>query len=655
MAYLAGGGILKVDLGSGQIRTESSKPYMDKWLGGRGLNAGLLYELSGPKTDPLGPDNPLIFSVGPLTGTMAPGSGRVEVSAKSPASGLQGMSNMGGYWGPELKYAGYDSLVVSGQADRPVYLAINNGKVEIKDAAHLWGRDTIATADMIRAELRDPEVEVLCIGPAGEKQIAYASLHNRTGNAAGRTGMGTVMGSKKLKAVAVRGTKGVQIARPEEFLETCLAGLAKQKPLVGMATTTDLADNEPYTWALTLGNYDATKWEMAKKLKNGHVPYWERHKNPQGQGKMGCFNCQVRCMDYYAREGKGVVTASCNVYASTTWVLKMPGMDDWFDFVQACQKHGVDVMSAARMIAWAIQLYEDGRITSADTGGIVLEWGKGPAILAMLDLIAKKEGFGEVLAANVDQAAGMIGPDVEPALSIKNIPLGGTNVMNFRQRSIGAMVNPRGSDEYRGRFGSFDNLGTGKDTGMTGMATPEAWEAQEAVRIVDKHLAKLRESGEKELLNQHDYESRGEISALGYKLIAVTDSLVQCKWNTVFLNVGLGIEFQAAALSAGYGREITVDELMQTAKRIAAQERAYAVRLGLTSEKDALPKKFYQQAMEGSWPEDTLDEAGTGHMKREFYESMGWDPQTGIPLKETLEQLGLADAARDLKGQGGQS
>ncbi len=310
MGNLYGGSLLRVDLSSGEIKKTPTAQYADQWLGGRGFNTRILYEETNRDTDPLGPENVILFSIGPFTGTMVPGSGRVEIAAKSPASGLQGMSNMGGYWGPELKYAGYDSVIVKGKADRPVYISIYNEKVEIKDASHLAGKDTYQTQDAIREELDDPEIEVVCIGPAGENQIAYASVHTRLGNAAGRTGMGTVMGSKNLKAIAVRGTKGVQVAEPDKFLELCLEALKAQKPLIGMAQTTDLLANDPPTWGLTLGNYEATQWIKQKELRNGHKPYWEKHKNRQGHGVTGCFNCQVRCMDYYDHPEAGPLVAS---------------------------------------------------------------------------------------------------------------------------------------------------------------------------------------------------------------------------------------------------------------------------------------------------------------------------------------------------------
>lgn len=641
MGFMRGGEILKVDLTEGLVEKIPTSDYQDRWLGGRGFNVRLLSELTGPETDPLGPENALILSTGPLTGTMVPGSSRTEIAAKSPANGLQGMSNMGGYWGPELKYAGYDAVVITGRAEKPVYLAIRNEKVEIKDAAGVWGKDTYQAADAIRAELKDPEAEVVGIGPAGEQVIAYASILHRAGNAAGRTGMGTVMGSKRLKAIAVRGTKGLAIANPKEFLELCLEGLERQKPFLGMAQTIDAASNNPPTWACTLGNYESSVWEAQEFLPEGHKPFWEANKNPQGDGIMGCFNCQVRCMTSYSVPGQGPLVASCNLYAATNWPLKMADMETWYAFTTKCQRLGVDALSAVRMIAWATELFENGEIGPDQTGGLELSWGDGEMILKLTEMIAAREGFGDILAATVDEAVEKLGGAVEGPLSVKKIPAGGTNLMNFRLRTIGGTVNPRGSDEYRVRFGSFDNLGTGKDTGMTGMSTPDAWEAKAAMEIVDRARAEKEAAGKDPAMTQFDYEGRGELAGLGAKLCSVTDSLGQCKWNTIFLNVGLSIDFQAKALSLGTGREYTINDLVEIGWRVATQERAYAVECGLTRDDDTLPDRFFEKPMDGTWPEDVLSREGVEKMKTEYYQSLGWDGETGNPAPETLARLGL--------------
>lgn len=650
MAYLYGGNILRINLSSGKIEKQPTAAYAEKWLGGRGLNARILYEELAPGTDALSSENVLAFSIGPLTGTMFPGSGRVEVAAKSPLTGIQGMSNMGGYWAPELKYAGYDSIVIKGTASKPVYIAINNEKVEIKDASHIWGMDTYRTQDAIQQELGDPEVEVACIGPGGENLIAYGSIQTRVGNAAGRTGMGSVMGSKNLKAIAVRGTKGVSVADPDRFLEICLNALEVQRPLMDNARTVDMAENSPpSTWAVVLGNYESNLWDKQQDLKGGHKPFWEKHKNRQGEGRMGCFNCQVRCMDYFEENDLGPLVASCNIYGSATWVIKNADMKTWYAVASKCQRKGIDVLSATRMIAWASELYEKGAITQEDTGGIPLEWGNREAIDRVIDQIAENKGFGSVLGSQSEEAVEKLGKEIDPVLNIKGAPLGETNIMNFRARAMGAAVNPRGTDEYRARAGSFDNLGTGSGSKLTALASSDSWESKRAMTIVEKAIAeKAAREGEGAQISQFDGESRGQLAALAYRMIVVTDSVGQCKWNTVFLNVGIGVELQAEALSAGLGRRIDVDHLMETAARIAAQERGFAAREGLTRSDDRLPKRLMNYRMPGSWPEDRITPEALEKMKDDYYEAMGWNVKSGLPGPDLLRALGLEDVAADL-------
>jgi aldehyde:ferredoxin oxidoreductase len=516
----------------------------------------------------------------------------------------------------------------------------------------MWGLDTWETDILLKEKLGSEKLKIMTVGPAAENGALFGCIMTDRDHAAGRTGMGTVMGSKNLKAIAVRGTKGVAIAEPDRFFDLCLEALQAQKPQLSMAQTIDLADNDPPSWGLTLGNYEATEWEKQKELKNGHKPFWENHKNRQGEGITGCFNCQVRCMDYYELDPWGPLVASCNLYASTTWVLKDPDMKSWYAFVSKCQRQGIDSTSASRMIAWAMELYEQGKITQKNTDGIALNWGNKEAIGLLLDKIVKKEGFGEVLASNPAEAAQKIGDDVEEALQIKGLPLGGTNVMNFRARTIGAVINPRGGDEYRARVGAFDNLGSGKNTGMTGMSSPDSWEAKTAMSIIDAALAKKKQAGEEPIIDQFDYEARGALAALGQKISTVSDTLGQCKWNTIFLNIGISVEFQANALTAGTGRETGIEELLEAASRISCQERAYAVREGMTKDQDTLPKKLINYSMEGTYPDDQVTPEGLEKMKDEYYQAMGWDVKTGVPTLNTLRALNLEDVASDLIKQG---
>lgn len=358
-------------------------------------------------------------------------------------------------------------------------------------------------------------------------------------------------------------------------------------------------------------------------------------------------------MDYFEEKELGPLVASCNIYGSATWVIKNADMQTWYAVAAKCHRLGIDILSATRMIAWASELYERGILTTEDTGGIELSWGNRETLERILDQIANNVGFGSILGLAPEAAARRLGRDVEPVLNIKGTPVGETNIMNFRARAMGAAVNPRGSDEYRARAGSFDNLGTGAGSGLTAMASPDSWEAKTAMGIVEKALAEKRAvQGEDATITQFDCESRGALAALANRLINVTDSVGQCKWNTVFLNVGIGIEQQAAALTAGLGYDITVEKLTDTASRIAAQERAFAVREGLTRADDTLPQKLIDYQMPGTWPDDKLDAQSLESMKSDYYAAMNWDVDTGVPTRETFVACGLSDVAEDLERMG---
>lgn len=649
MSYLRGENILRVNLTSKKIIMEPSSKYVSQWIGGRGFNSRIMYKELTPDIKPLDPENKLIFSVGPLTGTMVPGSGRTEIAAKSPANGLLGMSSMGGFWGPELKYAGFDSLIVEGKSKKPVYIAIDNDDVQIRSAKDLWGMDCYQTPGAIRNSLSDPDIQVACIGPAGENQVVYATIQSRLGNSAGRTGMGAVMGSKNLKALAVRGTKGISIFDSSRFLELCLQAFEKQKPLISGAETKPVVENEGGAWANVLGNYESSEWEKQKELKKGHEPFWQKHKSSVGDGKIGCFNCQVRCVDHYDIPDFGPLMANCNFYQATMWVLKDSNFRSWYEFSLKCQKMGLDVITAARMLAWAMELYENGKITKRDLDGIELNWGDGIAINIMMEKICNKQGFGEILGSSVQEAKEKVGGNPKEALNIKGLTMGGTNVINWRSRAIGSAVNPRGGDEFRSRYASFDKLGLNKGSGMTSLANPNSWEGKKALSIVKEAVKEAENFSENISIGQFDYTGRGGLAALAHKLSTVSDMLGQCRWNTIMLNMGLGIEFQSEVISAGQGCKISIDDLLEASSRVAAQERAFVIREGIGRNHDTLPKSLFNRKLPGTWPDDELDINKFEKMKDDYYKGMGWDIRTGFPTVKTLQKLNLGDVAMDLE------
>lgn len=372
--YLYAGKILWVDLTHKKVWTTPTAAYAERFLGGKGIGVRIVWEKSGlPSIDPLGPDNALTFDTGPLTGTMMPGSGRCHLSSKSPLTGLLGVSSFGGSFAPELKYAGYDHLVITGQATEPVYLAIDNEEVTIRSAANIWGLDTYETPKALRMELENEEIQWACIGQAGEKLIRFATIIGNMRDSAGRTGLGAVMGAKKLKAVTVRGTGGLRIARPERFYEVC---------------------------ARTL---DALKVSDSNKTIS-----IQRYRREKGRQQTNCFSCPTNCEEEYEAPTIGDGVTYYKGYAEMANKIGVRDMVIWRELALCINKYGYDACSLGDMIAWATELFERGIIDEKDVGFQIAS-GNGEAYLRLAEMIVKREGFGDVLAEGLMHAAQAIG------------------------------------------------------------------------------------------------------------------------------------------------------------------------------------------------------------------------------------------------------
>ncbi len=386
------GTILHVNLSSGEIRTSATEDYIDHYLGGRGLGVRLIYEHYKPGTDAFDPANPLIFNTGPLTGTALPGSGRVDVTALSPMSGLRAKSNFGAYWGPELKFAGYDHLLITGQAAEPCYLWIKDDQVEIRSAANLWGKDTFETQKAIQQELGDPEIKSVCIGPAGERRVRFACIITETGDAAGRTGMGAVMGSKNLKAVAVRGTGGVKVALPQEFLELSLKinQEIREHPAYKELSVFGVARGVHMMYELSffpVGYFEDVCWDKILEGYSG-ADYVQQHQLKN----MGCFCCPNRCMNFFSKPGIGKGLTSCEPFSGFTGAVWNLDMDIFLEATLLVNKLGLDCTETSASISLLMELYHHKLIGPQDTDGIAMERGSKEAILGTIRKIADREG-----------------------------------------------------------------------------------------------------------------------------------------------------------------------------------------------------------------------------------------------------------------------
>jgi len=622
------GKILKVDLTSKTVTTEPTEAYIDNYIGGRGLGVRLIYDAYKPGTDPFDPGNPLIFNTGPCTGTAMPGSGRVDVTAVSPMSKLRAKSNFGAYWGPELKYAGFDHIVIQGKADKPCYLWIKNGSVEIRDAANVWGKDTAETQKIIQQELRDPEIKVVCIGPAGERLVRFACLITETGDAAGRTGMGAVMGSKNLKAIAVRGSGGVRVAKPEELLEFSIKaiGEVKENPAYKELSNWGVARSMTMMYDFSffpVGYFEDVHWEDIIQHYGG-PEYVEKFQLKN----VGCFCCPNRCMNFLSVPGLGKGVTSCEPWSGFTGGVWNLDMDTFWEATLLTNKLGIDCTETSASIGLLMELYHDGIITSKDTDGIAMERGSKEAILQTIIKIANREGYGELLAEGQMVAAN-----------------------HFGSKAVEKVDQVKGLAPHAYEFRAFHGAALGQAVGHRGDPLP----LKNALLEVDWHHAHewfqsvaKEQFGAEEAAIPTEYKGKARATMISEHLERVPDNLGICKW-FYGLFIFQDVQYATRFFDMVTGRGWDVDQLLKVSERVRNLERMFDVRQGLTRIDDSLPKKFFDQPLtKGRYKGEVIDREKFEQMKDEYYELRGWDKKTGIPTREKLEELDLKDVADEV-------
>ena len=614
------GKILFVDLTSGSIKEESlpEKVYRD-FIGGQGLGARILYERMKPKADPLGPDNMLGFLTGPLTGTGIHGA-RYQVVAKSTLTGGWGDCNSGGTFAAELKAAGYDGIFFSGISLKPVYLFLHDGRAELKDASHLWGKDTVETEESLKNELGDKGVRVACIGPAGEAKSLLAAIRHE-GCAAARSGLAAVMGAKRLKAFAVRGTKKVPLADPER-----LAALRKDY-------LKSVRDTEhPFTYLLknwgTCSFLSPCVVSADAPIKNWTLfgeETFPNHAKISGDEvikyvvkKHSCLGCPIACKGWVKVEkGAYTVFEGSKLEYET---LAMLGSNCLVDDVEAlnkandlCNRYGLDTISVGATIAFAMECYERGVITKDDTGGIELTWGNGDAVIAMVEKMARREGFGAVLADGSQRAAERIG---------------------------------KGSEEWAIHMGGQDvpahdpRVSTGLGWGYVCDATPARHTASMFKHSHEGGIPFVT-SPELELpkLDPLDVAANAPVYATCSDLDRLFTSAGLCIFGIWPETLPL-IE----AISAVTGWDFTLAEGLKAGRRIQTLRQAFNIREGLNTSEWRLPERLEAVPSTGPIEGKKVDFKA---MKEKGYAALGWDAATGKPLESTLQELGL----KELVGQ----
>jgi aldehyde:ferredoxin oxidoreductase len=612
-----------VDLSTGEIETKPIPLELrKKFIGGRGLDMYLLYNHTEPGIDALGPDNVALISAGLLCATLSSASARTHVAAKSPLTGAVGSTNMGGFFAPEMTWAGFHHLMLKGQAEEPVYIWVNDGEIEIRDASHLWGLSTRDTQNALQQEL-GPEVQVLCIGPAGENLVRYANVMNGMKNAGGRSGMGAVLGSKKVKAVVARGTMDVQIKHPEEALEydydvmKHISG-TKFAQIMGKYGTMFIQSVTNSTGLVRTQNFQYNQLLDAEPIECEHIEDYTF-------GTAGCFGCIIHCRHRYIVDGIYDEGPEYTAQGAFGWEVGCNDFETVLMGNHLVNHWGLDILETGSMMAWAMELYEKGIITDKDTGGLKLEWGNEEVVLELIRQIAFREGIGDVLAEGPKRAAAKIGRD-----SLKyNIQVKGMSNLHSDERpspalALGIATGTRGSDHLRSR--------------------PAIDLYHLPVPVLEKVYNNPVEYKGSFTSDYRDYEGKPWQVLWQEMMYMAIDCTGVCKYHCVFLSPNLmNFEHVSKFLHYNVGLELSPREVWEVAERCYNIERMFNAREGFDRKDDMLSDRYFDEPTKRGLAivrGRTLDREKFEGMVDEYYELHGWD-NNGVPTEETLERLGL--------------
>lgn len=627
------GKILFVDLSSGKISAETPDEglYRD-FVGGYGVGAKIVFDRQRPGVDPLGPENILGFMTGPLTGTDYPYGTRYTVFVgKSPLTRGWGDANSGGDFGPYLKFAGFDGVVFTGASEKPAYLFIRDGKAELRDAAHLWGKDTVETEDILKSELGN-EVRLACIGPSGEKLSLISSVINNKGRAAARSGVGAVMGAKKLKAIAVIGSLPVPVAdasKAREMRKRVLNAPGPTKDLFKQFGTAGIAAQFVMTGECPIKNWTG--------VGERDVPHPEQISDVSvinlQERKYGCWRCPISCGGLM-KEGTGAYPYRAGAHKPEYETLGAFGglcNNDNLDSIivanEICNRYGLDTISAGATIAFAMECYERGIITREDTDGIELTWGNHQAIVAMTEKMARREGFGDVLADGSMVAARRIGKGSESF----TVHINGQEPAMHDPRSTPSFATVYQSDATPGRHmqGSCAHFEMGA---LENFEFPHF-----GVKIPHVERPAFK----------HTYTGKGKWESLFRNHSHIGNTSGACLIADLGPGMVTPVETIPEALSVITGWQFTPEEMRALGDRIATIRQAINVREGLSPKDFKSPGRMVGNPpmKEGPLANITVD---VETMVSEYYRTMGWDVETGKPGKERLLQLGLDEVAREL-------
>lgn len=626
------GTILRIDLTKREIIREETADYTRDYLGGRGINHAILFREVSPDVKAFDSENRLIFGTGPLSGTLMPCSGRTQVTFKSPYPSGLGDSNVGGHWGPELKFAGYDHLIIQGRSGKPTYIWIDDDKVEFRDASHIWGKDRYEAEEIVRKEIGDEDIRIMSIGPGGENLVWFANIMNGLTNSAGRTGGGAVMGSKKLKLIAVRGTKGVKVAYPEKLMELSDYITSTIKKDLAYKLASEIGTPGIFDFVSTIGMLPRKNWR--------ECGIWEKQEAIHGRSlvkyyqvsRSACFNCFIHCHCLYrVKQGKykGVIGGGPE-YETLCALGNKCLCDDMPALLYLntlCNQYGLDTVSTGNIIALLMDLYDRKLISKKDTDGIAMVWGDTEAMITMVHKIGKSEGVGKKLAVDSLEFAKILGKGAEKlVMNHKGLTPTGVEVRSAMGAALSHCLSPRGSHH------------------LSGIPTSD-W-------VPNPEVAE-RVCGYKEGADTMSYHPQAKARSVKYyeDLFIIVDSLGICKfafghspyWHASRGQIDEMEKCLVDSIEVVTGEKFLWDELIGIADRVITTDRVFINNHGM-SRKDDQP--CWRDSTEecpgehpvGLSPLPPIDNEKFGKMLDTYYELRGWD-NDGKPTRSTLKKL----------------
>ncbi len=631
MSYGYTGKILHVNLTTSEIKVEEpEEQFYRTYMGGSAMGMYYVLKETPAGAEALSPENVLALCTGVVTGTPISGQSRLTSVAKSPLTGCIGDAQGGGYFPAEMKFSGFDAVIIKGKSPKPVYLWMHHGEAELRDASHLWGMTTGDAEDKLKEELEDKRIEVLQIGPAGENLVRFAALISMSNRANGRTGMGAVMGSKNLKAVVVRGKQKPTIANPEKFKELQKLAKTNLEPTgmddFGKYGTPDVCSPQNKSGGLPTYNFNSGTFEKHEEI-NGKTLYNEHlrghEKDEQNRfGRDTCFSCSIKCKRVsQIDEGPFKTDAKYGgpEYETLATFGSYCGISNMDAIIHAnalCNMYGMDTISCGATISWAMECWAEGKITAEDTGGIELEYGSAEAMVKMTEMIAKQEGFGKILAEGSQKASEIIGRGTEDYLITSKGQEAPAHMPQVkRSLSVIYAANPFGADH-------------------------ESSEHDPAYKAYPERMEQIGLTNPQERLALNEEMMR--FAMVTQHLSSAVDSLSVCAF--IF-----GASFQlydanqlVEVVNAVTGWDTDMTEILAVGERRLNMLRAFNSREGIGRESDTLPKKMFKRPLEGGRSDGySIDEKEWETALEDYYRLCDWDVMTGHPSLKKMESLGL--------------